>query len=512
MNGILNKNINFGSQLDVYKVVKKDPLTMPVLAVASSAVGAIGYTLGAAGLYYDTYKKSKGKLKNILFPDEADRKAGNKKESHSEGVKTIIPDSKFAKVGISSAKIGIAATTLAGMAAGIAEGIPMMTIGEMIGLTSSPIIETPIGTGLFGVGIASIFSGLALKSNPELLLNKKKLNAEESFSGKVKLIRDNVKLSLREVGNSCTGLIKNAFMLFTPQRRDAFAFFRENVFSINPKSIVFKELVNKDGKVFIEKSVKVPKNYLMHAASAVLTLGGLGVVLFSLTNSNKAQKGSLDVEEAGFFTDNISMTKYGIDHLSVAKNSIDSVGGTGFFAGGILNGISQIIGLDNKQGRAMQWLGIGLVFLGFGIERGKHLKDVLKDNKTRKEITNVLRQWEVDLTKLFNVSNHKENDLLKKTIKAVKLESVPPESNFTRIDKAFDSIAGKEYNPDRGKVKQYFRNVLNESLASKINVLKRDGKDLEIKEPEKIQEIIKDINIQHNKAFGEKPEKVIPET
>ena len=505
MNGNINNNINFGSQQDIYRVVKKDGLALPVIAVASSVVGAVGYTLGSAGLYYDTYKNSNGKIKNIFLPEKSNKTPEEKKLTSHEGIKTIVPESQFAKMGLNAAKVAIAGTSLAGITTGMTAGIPMMTIGEAINLGATPCIETPIGTGLFGIGIASIFAGLALESNPDLLLDKNKLKSEKTLAGKTKIVLSNIKGSAKEVVSSCTELFKNSVMLITPKHKKAVKFFKENIFSLNPKSAIIKECINKDGKVFIEKTLKMPKNYLMQAASAVLTMGGLGVVLFSLIDNKKTQKNSLKVEEGGFFTDNIGMTKFGVDKLSAAKNVKDSVGGAGFSLGGIVCGISQLIGIDNKQGRAAQWLSFGLVFLGFAVDRGKHLAKIIKNNKSRPEITKVARQWEVDLTKIFDVKNNNEKNLLNKTLNAIKKEKELPNSNYKKIDEFFNTLSGKKYVFETAEVKEKLDKTLTRNIASSVNVLKRDGKAVEITTPAEIKNILGDIDAQTKVIFGEKP-------
>lgn len=503
-NQAANNNIKFGSKPDVYKVIKKENLALPIIALASSVLGAVGYIIGSSGLYYDTYKKSNGKIKNIFFPETVDKK----NEINHEGVKTIIPETEFAKFGLNAAKVGIAATTIAGMTTGLTAGMPMMTIGETINLGAAPCIETPLGTGLFGVGIASIFAGLALESNPELLLDKNKLRTEKTLAGKTKVVLGNVKSSIVEIGKSCSDLAKNTFKLFTPKNAEAVKFFKENIFFLTPKSVIIQESINKDGKVFIDKVLKQPKNYLMQVASAVLTVGGLGVVLFSLIDNKKAQKSSLKVEEGGFFTDNIGMTKFGIDKVSVARNLKDAAGGAGFLTGGIFNGISQLIGIDSKQGRAAQWLGCGLVFVGFVVDRGKHLAKTIENNKVRNEITKVARKWEIDLTKIFNIKNKEEKILFNKTLNALKKGIDLPESDFKKILESFNSFSGEKYITETTKVKKELGKTLSQNILSTFDVLEKDGKKAEITTPVEVENILNDIKAQTKAIFGENPAKI----
>jgi len=176
----------------------------------------------------------------------------------------------------------------------------------------------------------------------------------------------------------------------------------------------------------------------MHAASFTLAVGGVGVILSSLFNQKKTQKGSLVVEEGGFLFDNLGMTKFGLDKLTTGGKS----SGTSFAIGGIINAISQFLGLDNKDGRALQWLGIAGVFLGFSIDRGKHLKDTLALEKERSELTHVVREWKLDLTKV--VSNKKELKQLLKELNSLKAENPLPITNkaFLEIEEHWKNAVG----------------------------------------------------------------------
>ena len=63
-------NISFEARLNTYKVIKKESLVIPIIAVISSAICAAGYFFGSAGLYYDTYQKSNGKIKMEMCSKE----------------------------------------------------------------------------------------------------------------------------------------------------------------------------------------------------------------------------------------------------------------------------------------------------------------------------------------------------------------------------------------------------------------------------------------------------------
>jgi len=413
---------------------------LPVFAFVASMVTAIGYLGGSAGLFYDSYKDNGDSFKNIFSKK-------NKTSGNQEGVKTINPNTEIGKIGLKFAKIGIAASSAAGFACGLGEGIPMMALGEAINMGAAPVIETPIGTGLFGIGIASVFSGLALDNTPELKLNPYHVMAEEKFSKKVELVAKNMVATAKEISVSIFEIAKN---IHKPK------FLKENFLHGTPRTVVFQESINKDGKVLISKALRHNKNYLMHAASFTLGLGGIGVVLFSLANNKKAQKGSLYAEEGGFLFDNLGMTKYGLDKLTTgAKGS-----GISYAVGGVINSGSQFMGLDNKNGRAMQWLGIALVFLGFSADRGKTLKKTLANSKNRGELTDVVREWKVDLSSIVD-KNHPED--LKKLLKELKNGSKVTNEKFNNIEKIFTETIGENFQKT-----EEISNVLNNKLGKEI--------------------------------------------
>lgn len=467
-----NKRLDFAGKIDANKVPKKESLVIPVIAAVSSVISAGGYLLGSAGLYYDTYNKSNGSIKRIFLPEKEPENYNSQSVETHEGVKTITPDSKFAKIGLNGGRVGVAASSLSGITAGLATGNPMMTMGEVIGLTGAPIIETPIGTGLFGIGIATIFSSLAIENTPELMLNKKLLREKKSLFAKAGVILKNMQSVVKEVCISCATLAKNASFLVVPGKHSkAVKFFKDNIFSSNPKSIVFQELVDKNGKVFIGNKMNMPKNYLLHSASAILGLGGAGVVLFSLLDNKKAQKKSFVVEEAGFLADNVGMTKFGADKLSLARSFTDTAGGVGYTIGGVINAASQFMGLDNKQGRAAQWLGIGLVFAGFGVDRFRHLKNIIKNNKAPKML---MRQWQVNFEEFFNLKNAKEEKLFKTTVCAVKKGDKLPGSEFKNVYNAFNSLDETNYIEENSKISELLGTKLSQESTDKIRLLKTE--------------------------------------
>lgn len=475
LNNIKLKNDKAGtfgsSQEPLYKVKNSGffKKALPTFAFAASIVTTIGYSGGSLGLFYDSYKDNDNSFKKMFS------KKIKKISNPQEGVQTITPSTKIGKLGLKLAKIGIGASSTAGFACGLGEGLPMMAIGEAINMGAAPIIETPIGTGLFGIGIASVFSGLALDNTPELKLNNFHLMAEKKFSKKVGLIAKNMGKTTKEISFSVFEIAKN---IFKPK------FLKENFINGTPRTIVFQESINKEGKVIISKALRHNKNYLMHASSFTLGLGGAGVILFSLIKNKNAQKKSLHAEEGGFLFDNLGMTKYGIDKFTTGTKGA----GSSYAIGGVINSASQFMGIDNKNGRAMQWLGIALVFLGFSADRGKTLKKTLANSKHRGELTDVVRQWKFDISKIEEVNNSKD---FKKLLKELKNGEKVTNKNFNNIEKVFRETVGEKFQNTEDISKE-----LNKKLGKEIGDTFKPQKIADFEETKKI------LKICTKKIFG----------
>lgn len=447
---------------------------LPILAFTCASIGALGYLLGGTGLYYDLY---------------VDKKINkNKKEEKEEGVKTIKPTTKIGKIGINCGKVAVAANAISGISCGLGEGIPLMALGESMGLCSSSIIETPVGTALFGIGIGSIFAGLALDNTPELKLNHYELMAQKGLGGKSKLILENTGKIAKEILTSIKDIGKHIV---------DFKWLRENLCRITPNKLVFTEKIDKAGNVFISKALRHDRNYMMNAASFTLALGGLGIILSTIFKQNKAQKKGLQTEEAGFLFDNLGMTKYGVDKFTTGGKPA----GASFAVGGIINAISQFIGLDNKNGRALQWLGISGVFIGFAIDRGKHLKEELQKAKAQPALQNVLREWKLDLSKVIQ-----DKTQLKKVLKELKSGKT---TNVTirKIELALKRSIGHS---ERTQLKSSEREkIIKEKLSEYFKKYKIEA-NMEIsmetiaatREASAIREILK---ICSEKIFGKNP-------
>lgn len=488
------RNVSFGGAEAevVYKVTNLSAFKklIPTVSFLGSVVSATGYLVGSIALFYDSHKE-RGMKKEALGEKTDLQKTPENKVSFSSledkivssennkagegGVKTITAVTKVGKIGMVCGRIGVGASALAGMSCGLVEGIPTMAVGEATNLASASIIETPIGTGLFGIGIASIFSGLALENTPKLKLNYFKLMAVEGFSEKAKLIRKNMTSTMKEIFNSVFEVAKN---IYKPK------FLKEAFLKGTPNSVIFKEAINKEGKAsIIEKGLRHNRNYMMHAASFTLGLGGVGIILASLFNQKKAQKASLVVEEGGFVFDNLGMTRFGLDKFTTGSKSA----GANFAIGGVINAVSQFMGLDNKEGRAMQWLGISLVFAGFGVDRGKFLKKTLANLKQRPELQDVVREWKLDLSKVFTDKN--ELKALQKEIKTAAVTN----KKFIAIENAFRKNIKNEIIKNK-KVSEY---EFKDFDAVKNNL----GQDVE---KQLKRQIIKDTLINVRNEFNAK--------
>lgn len=421
----------------------------PKIAFATSLISSIGYFLGGIGLFYDLYNDKKNGVK----------------DKTADGVKTVSANTQVGKIGMTCTKIGLTAASVANIACGIGEGIPLMALGEASNLGAAPIIETPVGTGLFGIGIASIFAGLALDNTPEKKVNEFDLLAKDGLKNKLALIGTNIKDTAIEIGGSVIHIIKN---IYKP------SFWKEDLLKVIPTTVVFREAIDKDGNVNMMRELRHRKNYLMHAASFTLAVGGLGIILSSIFKANKPQKASLKVEEAGFLFDNLGVTKYGLDRFTMNYKS----SGTSFVAGGILNAISQFLGLDNKDGRALQWIGIAGVFLGYTFDRGRFLQESMEKSKARTALTKVIREWKVDLSKV--ISDKQE---LKKVLHDIKKGNEVRNNTFLSLEQIFKNAVGES------------KFIPTEEILPNLNKSLKDNRFNEFKKPDL------DFNFEDNKKI-----------
>lgn len=472
------KTKSFGNN-PKYSIVNQSALKklLPTMAFSCSVVGSVGYLLGSLGLFYDSYNDKKNKIK----------------PNQEEGVKTLNVNTKLGKLGLNCTKVALTATATAGIACGLGEGIPLMALGEVSNLSSARIIETPVGTGLFGIGMASIFAGMALDNTPVLKMNEFDFMASKNWKEKSHLVVKNMLDTAKEISSSIFEIAKNSYK---------WDFWKENILKITPTTVVFSEKIDKDGIISLSKELRHNKNYLMHAASFTLALGGLGIILSTALNQKKAQKTGLRVEEGGFLFDNLGITKYGIDKFTTNGKS----SGASYAVGGVINAISQVVGIDNKEGRALQWLGIAGVFLGYSIDRGRNLRKTMQNSKQREALTRVVREWKVDLAQVVN----KED--LPKLLKEIKAQCVDSNARVTNAE--FNGFVEDIEAFTSGKVKTYedIKAMLSNSKYSKFaasfNPLSGEkDKGYFIKNPNEAKEILKVCTI---KMFGsENPSAII---
>jgi len=489
------------SSVPLYKVKNTNPIKniLPTMAFVGSIMGSVGYILGGSSLLYDLHQDKKNTAKKNLESKSAktiilskfDNKT-SKSETETpqisptkkeDGVKSVKPSTRISKIGMNCTKVGITASSIAGVACGLSEGLPLMALGESTNIASAGIIETPVGTGLFGIGIASIFAGLALDNTPHSKLNPLDVMAAKGTKAKANIYLKNMKNTAKEIGSSVFEMAKN---IYKPK------WLKENIFQGTPRTVVFTEKINKEGKVFLEKSLRHNKNYLMNAASFTLALGGVGIIGSSFLKSKaakKAQKAGLVVEEGGFLFDNVGITRYGVDKMTNGSKA----SGIPFAVGGIINAVSQFLGLDNKNGRALQWLGIAPVFLGYAVDRGKHLKQALKLAKQRPELTHVVREWKLNLA---NVIEDKKE--LKTLLKEIKTGKEITNSKFNNIESAITGSITERFK-ETDEVKKELSNKLENGISQHIH-------NQEVSPYNKTKEI---LEICTEKIFGSKTPEAI---
>jgi len=404
--------------------------TWDTFSFLTAVTSATGFAIGGVGLLSDYLSKEKQQtaLKNsasVLDSFKSFETAGtqgaipntkeDKKDGKKEGAKTITPSTKFSKTGMTFAKIGIAFSGIAGIFNGISMGLPLMAAGEALNLCSSPIIETPIGTGLFGIALAAVFSGRALENDPELKLDNAKLAKKEGLKNKAAYIMENIKGCATAVWESGNTIRTNLVDLAKKdKRKEAMSFFRDNVFSIKPKKLVLQEFIDEKGVVTIARGFK-NNPYLMHGASLLLAAGGTILALSSMIKSSTGQKVGLKTYEVGGSLDNLSLSRWGMEKASTA-----AVGSPGAKLAGYLLGASGLTilagqpGVDEKWGRGIQWVGTALLFSVFAVER---FPKAFKKLVSQPEFKTLVRQWEVDLTKVY--SNKELKPKLGEIVKAI---------------------------------------------------------------------------------------------
>jgi len=393
----------------LYKGLKKGSVPKTDLsAFTFDLISGTCYLVGGTGLLYDfahqkTHKYPESKDFNVKpfknaksfmeFVNKENEQAFGKTsevgKKKSEGVQTIIPESQFAKTGMKFARVAVLVAGVAGVFNGIALDLPLLALGEGITSLSAPIIETPIGTGIFGFGLALINLARVLDKDPEFKLNRDKFNAA-SKKEKFNLVMDNVTKTFKELGKSTKTIFKNVFGLVTPKYKESFGFFKNEMFSMKPSSIALQEQLTKDGKVILNK-VHVNNPYLMHFAAFGLSVASVSLMVSNLLKMPKTEKASLGAYGFSNGIDNIALSKWGTETYMHAKTPSAKVTGGAFaLAGASL--LSGQAGIDKNWGRGLMWNGVGIILLGFGAQTGA---SVLKALKTKTINPVVVREWKI---------------------------------------------------------------------------------------------------------------------
>jgi len=401
-----------GEKAVKYLLKKREYNFIDTLSFVTALTSMTGFAVGGYGLLQDHFHDLKtGANKNIkkidnknfsekfkdFGPSAQKQIISASKNAEKGGAKTIVPSTKTAKIGLVFAKIGIAFSGIAGIFNGISMGLPLMAAGESLNLAASPIIETPVGTGLFGIALAAVFSSRALENDPVLKMDKNKLAEKNGVIEKAKYILQNTAGCAKEVWNSAKLFGKNIGGLFVKTKRtEAMSFFKDSVFSIKPKSLMVQKFVDKDGLVSVVTTFK-NNPYLMHAASFVLAIGGATLAISSLIKNKVGQKVGLKTYEVGGSLDNLSLSRWGFEKASMAGSPSAKL------AGGLMgaSGLTILAGqpaVDEKWGRGTQWLGTALLFSVFAVERKAN---AFKSSGAKEKFTSLISQHSIDLTKLF---------------------------------------------------------------------------------------------------------------
>lgn len=468
-----NQNFNgfiAGKKAGNFVLKKSEKPIFDTLSFLTATTSMLGFAVGGSGLTSDwindlsTKKNIKNNdiskdTKKSPFDSIATRPIQKKDDG---GAKTIVPGTAFSKIGLKFAKVGIAFSGIAGIFNGISMGLPLMSLGETLNLCSSPIIETPLGTGLFGIALSFVFSGRALEKDPMLKMDSNTLHNKKGLVAKAGYVVDNMLGCAKSVLSTGKQFAVKTTKLFNSdkaKRLEGLNFYRDNVFTFKPKKIVVQEFLNHEGKVVLKTTFQ-NNPYLMHAASIVLAKGGTTLAISSLINKKKGQKVGLKTYETGGSLDNLSLSRTGVEKFITARTLPEKVSGALQSLCGVTICSGQP-GVDEKWGRGIQWVGTALLFAVFAVERFPKAFKLVKEKALPESL---IRQWEVDLTKLYS------RDELKQTVKVGDKET----SRLNTIIK--DIVDGNEITDERlNKVVSSIRNVVGDGkngFDSKTNDIK----------------------------------------
>jgi hypothetical protein len=358
------------------------------LSVATSFGASLAYGIGGSGLWFEQIQKPKHEPQS------------KKKET---GIKTIAPQTSFGKIGVKAGQSAVFLTSLSGISSGVAMGLPLMSLGEGLNLGAAPIIQTPVGTGLFGIGLGAVWATLAQEDDHSLQLDSKALKTM-SLPQKGRYLLQNMGKTLKASFEDGIMLPKQAIALFGNDKVNAQRFFQDTLFSLASRKVALEQHLKADGSFHYAMKNVPTKSYVMSFASLMLMLGGASVVASELLfpKQKSLHKKALQFEEAGFFADNIGVTRFGLDKFTQSSGLGGKARGVGYATGGVVNAVSQFMSLDETYGRATQWLGVALVFLGFGFDRYGMLQKALKSRTHGSELTKLVQSLHLDLRDVMN--------------------------------------------------------------------------------------------------------------
>lgn len=438
------------------------------LAFSTMGISSIGYLVGGTGLIQDfmVSKNKKELTKNNVGSFFIERKKPNtnntftpfapknkikviapiKKplEKKERGCDTIKPKTKFGKIGMNFARMAVTVAGVAGVFNGISMNLPLLAVGEGVTTLSAPIIETPVGTGIFGLGLAVINLARVLDSDPKFKINREEFK-KANTKGKAKLLKKNFAVTFGELFKSGKEVAQNTGKLFTKKTKEAQNFFKEKFFSFKPATVVIQEKVDKAGKLIIDK-IPQANPHLMHTAALGLSAASLLLITGNLIKSATTEKVALRAYAASNATDNVALSKWGVEKMSSATSTTGKTTGGAFAVAGasILAGQA---GIDKNWGRGLMWEGIGLIMAGFTIERGAMIA------KSLKKITppTIKRQWKINLNE------------------AMRGEKINKES-LNNFYKKIENKLGTKFNENDSEVKKTIESIGKKNTIEKVAI------------------------------------------
>ncbi len=346
-----------------------------------------------------------------------DKTKENKKDKKTE-YGYIEPETKFGKIGLACAKVGLIVSGTAGMLTAISLRVPLMAAGEFVGnVVSAPIINTPIGYGLMSIGMSTLLSGRAFENDPLKKINDTRF-ANKSALGKVGYIMTNMGEAIKEtcvsMGEVCK---KTAQLLSTKQesRKEARHFFKHYFFNIKSSTITLKQNIHANGKCAVETVVK-SHPYRLHAFAGILAASGLLLIgegilekvgILKNKKAEDARKACFNAAKAGQYADNIGLSLYGMERISKGA----PIFGIPVLASGLtaLTGAHKV---DEDSGKGIIWAALAFFFTLLTLERGvesiearrirsKLLKELKKNGKAfEAQSKNFARMFDIDFSRI----------------------------------------------------------------------------------------------------------------